>query len=71
MLKNPNHGVYLHAIAQIAFIEQFLVNEVLPTPQQRDTVNLCLMAVKELDDTEQDFADILCKLDYHFKNLTY
>ncbi|WP_231381734.1 hypothetical protein [Rhodanobacter sp. OR87] len=39
----------------------------LPTTPEREWVDTGLMAVKELDDVDPEFANALMKADYEFK----
>lgn len=69
LLHFPSSGVYLHALAQINFIGKILTEGRTPTQQERDFIDIGLMAIKELDDTEPEFSDALCELSYQFKKL--
>lgn len=65
----PSYGVYIQARDQLQFIENFVTTKTLPNQDQKDIVNIALMAVKELEVSEPDYCDMLCKVDNLFKAL--
>jgi hypothetical protein len=65
----PSSSIYLHALAQIDFIKRVLMQGRAPTQEERDFIDIGLMAIKELDDTEPEFSGVLCELSYQFKKL--
>lgn len=67
LLLVPTYGVYIHARDQLNLIEIVLSNGLTPTEVQKGKIDIALMAVKELESSEPELADILCMVDYHFK----
>ena len=68
--KNPNYGVFIHASTQIDFIRN-LVNRPnhTITEKERASIDLGLMAAKELEDSDPDYARVLEEVDYYFSKL--
>jgi hypothetical protein len=67
MPRNPGYGVYIHANEQLNRMLAELGHPYLPPIPKRDWVDVGLMAVKELDDVDPEFANALMKADYEFK----
>ncbi len=63
----PGYGVYIHANQQLTRMLAELGHPYLPTTPEREWVDTGLMAVKELDDVDPEFANALMKADYEFK----
>lgn len=68
MRANPGYGVYIHADEQLNRIVAELGHRHLPPAAQRTWVDMGLMAAKELEATDPEFADALMKADYDFKH---
>jgi hypothetical protein len=68
MAGNPGYGVYIHAHEQLERMLTELGYRYLPPAQQRLWVDLGLMAVKELEASDPDFANALMDADYDFKH---
>jgi len=64
----PTYGVYLHAKAQLDAMLILLTGSAPITPAQKRFVDIGLMAAKELDSTEPDYADALMLAAYEFQN---
>jgi hypothetical protein len=67
-IQNPGHGIYIHADEQLTRMLMELGYSYLPTAPEREWVDIGLMAVKELDDIDPEFANALMKADYDFKH---
>lgn len=67
MPRNPGYGVYIHANEQLDRMLAELGHPYLAPIPKRDWVDVGLMAVKELDDVDPEFANALMKADYEFK----
>lgn len=67
LLQFPKYGPHIHADQQISFIENALRNGSTPTDQEKDHIDIALMAIRELDATEPDYSNALCELSYYFK----
>lgn len=65
--KNPDCGVCIHAHQQLERILVELDFPYLPPASKREWVDIGLMAVKELESTDPDFANALMDADYDFK----
>lgn len=65
----PQFGPYLHAASQIALIRGILQVKGVPTAQQKAKIDIVIMAIKELDSSDPDYAEALCELSFYFKRL--
>jgi hypothetical protein len=65
----PNYGVYIHARDQLEGISAVLKQGAIPNSEQKKQIDIALMAVKELESTEPELADVLCMVDYIYKKL--
>ncbi len=71
LAKTPSYGVFIHADEQIAFIQMVLNrSEQLPTAAELATIDVGLMAAKELEDTDAEYARVLEEVDYYFSTLS-
>jgi hypothetical protein len=68
MPKNPEYGVYIHAREQLERMLAELGYPYLPHASKREWVDIGLMAVKELESADPDFANALMDADYDFKH---
>ena len=68
MPKNPGYGVYIHAHEQLKRILAELGHPYLPPASKREWVDIGLMAVKELESADPEFANALMDADYDFKH---
>jgi DUF1009 family protein len=69
LLKIPAYGVYLHALEQLQMIQTKVMAGVRPDEHDKAQIDIGLMAVKELEAVEPDYADKLCMVDYLYKRL--
>jgi hypothetical protein len=67
MPGNPGYGVYIHANEQLTRMLMELGYPYLPTAPEREWVDVGLMAAKELEAVDPEFANALMKADYEFK----
>jgi len=68
MPRNPGYGVYIHASDQLGRMVAELGQRYLPPAAERGWVDIGLMAVKELEAADPDFANALMDADYDFKH---
>lgn len=64
----PNYGVYIHADEQLKVMLEMLALDTLPPASDRAFVDIGMMAAKELETEEPDYADALMLASYNFKN---
>jgi hypothetical protein len=69
LLRFPKYGPYIHAKDQIDFIEKILAKNRQPDEKEADVIDIALMAIKELDPLEAEYAEALCDLSFWFKKL--
>lgn len=69
LVRFASYGPYIHALDQINFIEKILNERRPPTDQEKDHVDIALMAIKELDSSEPEYSEALCELSFYFKKL--
>jgi hypothetical protein len=65
----PKYGPYQHAAEQIEFIEKFLSNNVLPSSEEVNLIDIGLMAAKELETEDPEYALSLMKVNNRFEDL--
>lgn len=65
----PQDPVYGHAREQLAFIESFVQSRTVPSPEDKACVDIGIMAVKELEPDEPDYARSLMRTSTRFKRL--
>ncbi len=68
MHRDPGHGIYAHADEQLNRMLLALGQRYLPPAVEREWVDIGLMAVKELEAADPDFANALMDADYDFKH---
>lgn len=64
----PTYGVYLHAKSQLDSMLKLLTDSAPIAPAQKKFVDIGLMAAKELDASEPEYADALMLAAYEFQN---
>jgi hypothetical protein len=69
LVQFPKYGPYIHASEQISFIERVLAEKRPPTSEEKENIDIALMAIKELDSSEPEYSEALCELSFHFKKL--
>lgn len=68
MQTNSDYGVYIHANEQLQQILEELNHLYLPPAAKREWVDIGLMAMKELEVLDPEFANALMDADYDFKH---
>ncbi|WEN14809.1 immunity protein Tsi6 family protein [Rhodanobacter sp. AS-Z3] len=68
MHSNPGYEIYIHANEQLTRMLLELELPSMPLAAEREWVDLGLMAVKELNDIDREFASALMDADYDFKH---
>lgn len=66
--KNPGFGIYRHAQQQLTRMLDELNRPNMCSAQQREWVDIGLMATKELETTDSELADALMDADHDFKH---
>lgn len=69
VLKYPKYGVYIHAQEQIGYIRSILDSNRIPTNEEKARIDIGLMAVRELEDEEPEYATALIGLAARFNEL--
>lgn len=69
LLQFPMYGPYMHAMDQIDFIEEVIARNRSPSEQEKNFVDITLMAIKELDSSEPAYAEALCEVSFWFKKM--
>ncbi len=68
LAKNSDYGIYVHANEQLTRMIVELGYPFRPFSASREWVDIGLMAAKELDDTDPEFANALMQADFDFKH---
>jgi hypothetical protein len=64
-----NYGPYIHAKSQLAFIKDKIEKPELVDEEDKKLINIGIMAVKELDVSDPEYARLLMKISTRFKEL--
>lgn len=68
LAASPDYGVYIHAHEQLQLINSAVVSE-RAISFDLIKIDIGLMAAKELDATDPEYADKLCLVDYLCKKM--
>jgi hypothetical protein len=68
--KFPAYGVFVHASEQLALMQRVLTAARAPTQAERDALDIGLMAAKELEAQDPEYAEVLMLLEYEFKRMS-
>lgn len=63
------YGPYIHAKSQLAFIKDKIEKSDVVNEEDKKLINIGIMAVKELDASEPEYARLLMKISTRFKEL--
>ncbi len=63
------YGPYIHAKSQLLFINDIIERSEVVNEEDKQQINIGIMAVKELDASEPDYARLLMKISAKFKEL--
>lgn len=63
------YGPYIHAKSQLAFIKDKIEKPDVVNDEDKKLINIGIMAVKELDASEPEYARLLMKISSKFKEL--
>ena len=63
----PKYPPYIHAVEQVGFIARILDVKRGPTPHENQHIDIGLMAVKEFDALDPEYAVALSELSFRFK----
>lgn len=69
LTRSPGYGVYLHAGEQLSRMIMELGYRYLPLAADRAWMDVGLMAAKELESLDTEFADALMQADFDFKHV--
>lgn len=64
LAQSPRYGVFIHAAEQLELIQALLAANRPITAADAAKVNIGLMAAKELEQSDPEYADLLEQLDY-------
>jgi hypothetical protein len=65
----PKYRLYNHAAEQLEFIEKFLLANILPSTKEVGQIDIGIMAVKELEEEDPEYALLLMKVHRRFEDL--
>jgi hypothetical protein len=63
------YGLYIHAKSQLSFIKNKIGKSETVNEEDKKSINIGIMAVKELDASEPEYARLLMKISIKFKEL--
>ena len=69
LARSPDYGVHIHAGEQLSRMIAELGQRRLPPGVDRGWVDIGLMAAKELETSDAEFADALMQADFDFKHV--
>ena len=67
--QHPEYGPYIHAKSQLSFIKNKISKSEVVNEKDKNSINIGIMAVKELDASEPEYARLLMKISTKFKEL--
>lgn len=72
--KSPDYEVYRNIRNQLIYISDKLKNENVPTQEEKDSIDIGLIAVRELENIDNNEVKTLCtllhKINYFFDGIT-
>jgi hypothetical protein len=70
LAEYPNYGIYIHAKSQINLIKD-IINKKLFTTENLKKIDIGLMAAKDIDYDEPEYAEAIYKLTGSIKKIVY
>lgn len=67
--QHSKYGPYIHAKSQLAFIKEKIEKPAVVSEEDKKMINIGIMAVKELDASDPEYARLLMKISTRFKEL--
>lgn len=67
--KSPNDAFQKSILAQLEFIDRSFTGKRPPSPEDLNRINLGVIAVRTLEDTDPEYATLLSELEYAFRRL--
>jgi hypothetical protein len=67
--KNPDDAFQKSILAQLEFMERSIAENRAPSAEDLDRLNLGVIAVRTLEDTDPEYAAFLSELEYAFRRL--
>ncbi len=65
----PRDAIHARALEQLRFIETFARTKTVPTGRDASQTDIGIMAVKELEADEPEYARMLMRVNTHFRRL--
>jgi Tsi6 len=69
VVRNPNDPFQKSILAQLEFMARSLAEKQRPSSEDFNRINLGVIAVRTLEDTDPDYAALLSELEYAFRRL--
>ena len=69
LVQVPDYAMFKSIKAQLETMLEDVQNDVIPSAQRKSHINIGLLAARELETTDPEFATTLMKTDYLYKRL--
>jgi hypothetical protein len=69
LARTPDFRMYQSIEKQLVFIEDLLQRNAVPTAEDKERLNIGLLAAREFETNDPDLADVLFKVDYRARRL--
>jgi len=68
LAESPDYELYIEVDRQLKLIKSNVESGNRPTDEQKEEISIGLIAVREFEQTDEEFADILGKVSYLYKH---
>jgi len=68
LAESPDYELYIEVDRQLNLINANVESGNTPTDEQKEEISIGLIAVREFEQTDEEFADILGKVSYLYKH---
>lgn len=66
--EDPSYDLYIEVNKQLSSMGSNILNHVEPTEEEKSSRSIGLIAARELEQTDEEYADALSKLSYLYKH---
>ena len=68
LAESPDYALYLEVERQLMSINTGIESGIAPTEEQMEEISIGLIAIREFEATDPDYADVLSKVSYLYKH---
>lgn len=66
--ESPNYDLYIEINRQLGLMKDNILNQIEPTEEEKMNISIGLLAVRELEEVDTEYSDVLSKLSYLYKH---